>query len=497
MAVLEAISKQMSEGGSGSKIIIYTGVIFILAVFVGLIFVVFNKDYGVLFSDLEANDANSIITELDNRKIKYKIEEGGRKILVEKDKVHEIRLKIVGTVPALTGGVGFEIFDKDDFGTTEFAQKINYQRALQGELARTIMALDEVKFARVHLVLPTSSLFKRQKSESRASITLMLKQNKQLSPQQVAGIQKLVASSTPGLSADKVTILDQKGVTLMDNETDQENILAVSKKLQRKREIEEYLMQKAQAVLDQTFSGNKAYVSIDVALNFNNVKTTRQQVIPSVEKDSNISRKKEVKINGVKKEKSDSTRSTVEVDYALSREIEEIISTPGSISKISVAIVAPHGLEKDQLEYVKTIVANAVGLDGKRGDLIAISEKIDRIKPAIAHTQKQTESTKTQTDMNHLVDTVSQDTEQQRYGNSVLDKISAGMHSMSVFIIKSPLLSFFVLTIVILLLLILSLFFLVKKNTGGDKSDDKKRISDEERQRLLADIKEWMVTSSK
>jgi len=178
---------------------------------------VVKDNYQVLFAQLDPQDAAAIVNELERAKVSYKLAEGGTKILVDEDLVYKMRLKLMGKGVPLRGGVGFEIFDHNDFGMTEFAQKINFQRALQGELARTIMAFDEVKFARVHLVMPESSIFKQTKSPTKASVSLLMKGDAHLSPEQIGGIQRLVAAAVPGLEAERVTILDQRGMALKLN----------------------------------------------------------------------------------------------------------------------------------------------------------------------------------------------------------------------------------------------------------------------------------------
>lgn len=148
------LKHKWSELSSLAKAGLISGVILILgSLLLGSLWLL-NDDYQILFSELNAQDASAMVTELDRMKIPYRLAEGGTAILVERDAVYKTRLKLMGKGLDLRGGVGFEIFNNADLGMTEFAQKVNFQRALQGELARTIMSLDEVKSARVHLVLP-------------------------------------------------------------------------------------------------------------------------------------------------------------------------------------------------------------------------------------------------------------------------------------------------------------------------------------------------------
>ena len=160
---------------------------------------VLRTDYQVLFSELKAQDASAMVAELDRMKVPYTISDDGGNILVAKEQVHALRMKLMGKDLPLRGAIGFELFNNSDIGMTEFAQKINYQRALQGELTRTILSLSQIRDARVLLVLPEQGLFKQATSKPKASITLMMKPNQSLRPEQVVGIQKLVSASVPGI----------------------------------------------------------------------------------------------------------------------------------------------------------------------------------------------------------------------------------------------------------------------------------------------------------
>src|SRR5262245_1063357 len=161
-------------------------------------------DYQVLFADLDPQDGASIVAELDRMKIPYRVADNGSTVLVDRESVHKTRLKLMGKGVNLKGTVGFELFNNSDFGMTEFAQKINYQRAMQGELARTIMSLDEVKLARVHLVVPESGLLRRGTAKPKASVTLALRPGAKLRPEQILGIQRLVAAGVAELEPSSV-----------------------------------------------------------------------------------------------------------------------------------------------------------------------------------------------------------------------------------------------------------------------------------------------------
>src|SRR5689334_2633275 len=163
-------------------------------------------DYSVLFSQLTQADAASIVDQLRRQKVPYVLADDGTTIEVPASQVHETRLRLMSSGMPLAGGIGFEIFDKQGLGATEQSQRVSYQRALQGELARTIATLENVKSARVHLVLPESSLFKRDKQNATAAVTLTMKPGHTIGQPQIAGVQRLVSASVPGLEPARVII---------------------------------------------------------------------------------------------------------------------------------------------------------------------------------------------------------------------------------------------------------------------------------------------------
>lgn len=194
------------------QIILAVGILGILGFVLGSVYFVFlRQPDAVLFSKLRPMDAATIVTELDKKKIPYHLADGGATILVAENQVDATRLAILSQDLPLKGSVGFELFNKSDIGLTEFAQKINYQRALQGELARTIMTMDAVDTARVHLSLPEPTIFRDDKRPAKASIALALKPGKQLALGTVAGIRRLVAAAVPDLDVGNVVVVNGEG----------------------------------------------------------------------------------------------------------------------------------------------------------------------------------------------------------------------------------------------------------------------------------------------
>lgn len=183
----------------------------VLAVLLAIYFVFLREDYALLAQDLRPEEANAIIAELKKEDVGYRLERGGTTILVPAGRADELRLAVLGSGIADPGSVGFELFNESDMGLTDFAQKVNYQRALQGELARTIMGMDGISYARVHLALPERSLFRANRSEPRAAVTVVPKAGVLFDEARIAGIQRLVASTVTDLQVQNVAVLNQRG----------------------------------------------------------------------------------------------------------------------------------------------------------------------------------------------------------------------------------------------------------------------------------------------
>lgn len=387
--MFETLRKYWEALPNRARIGLISGAASIVVVTLFLGYWLMRAEYQVLFSDLQPQDAANIVSELERMKVPYKVDENDSKILIEESKVHETRLKLMGKGVSLNGTVGFEIFDKSDYGMTEYAQKINYQRALQGELARTISSIKEVKFARVHLVMPESSIFKQNKSQPKASISLVLKNETHLMPDQIRGIQGLVAAAVPNLDPSEVSILDQRGVILSQGSIKDGGLSALNGQLEIKKDVEGYLTRKAIEVLDKAFGPGQAIISIDATLSLDNVKSTEESVVPAVinaegavgaihRKRTTVQQQPFSDVKTVEQTTAYSSSvsraqtSTSEIEYTLGRKVEQIVTTPGSISRLSISVLVPYDMEEDRLAKVKDIVAMAVGMNPKRGDAIAV-----------------------------------------------------------------------------------------------------------------------------
>jgi flagellar M-ring protein FliF len=377
------------ERSSAAKAGFALAALAVVALAVGAAVWILRDDYQPLFTDLQASDAAAITTELERQKLPYKLGDEGATVLVPADAVHATRLKVMGKGLDLKGTVGFEIFANSDFGMTEFAQRINYQRALQGELARTIMAFEEVKTARVHVVLPETGVFRKSAVRPKASVTLVMRNERRLLPEQIQGIQRLVAAAVPEMDPAAVTVLDQQGVALSRRA---DAAAEGDGGLDAKKEVEGYLARKVVAVLDKALGPGQAIVSVDVTLGHDHVKVTREDVLSAP--GGAIVRRRETTqpASGFGAAlspagdtiKSNAAATTSEVEYQLGRKVEQVVSAPGGVRRISVGVLLPSHIETQQAESLRDVIAMAVGLNPVRGDGIALSWVSPReAKPAV------------------------------------------------------------------------------------------------------------------
>lgn len=354
------------------------GVLFILAILI--YFSLYQEEFATLFEDLGQGDAAKVVEELERQGIEYQLGAGGDAIFVEAGHVDEARLRVAaeGLLPGT--GNGFELFDSVGYGASEFAQKVSYQRALQGELARTIEALPEIRAARVHIVLPERSLFSADQAFAKASVILAEEANLKLSPEQVHGIRRLVASAVDGMEISNVAVLDGKGVSLdgaMASEPTEH-----SANLSFKKQYEDYLLGKAERILTQAFGFGNALANVDVMLDFEEIQTTEERYLPG-STDGNrgvlLTSRTEKQYTDLSsnEQKSDDpnsllTSESVQNEYKVGRLVEQKITDIGSVKKLSVSVMIPKASTDQQTEAVRSLVAAALGIELERGDQIVV-----------------------------------------------------------------------------------------------------------------------------
>ena len=249
--------------------------------FGSLIFWNTRPEYQVLFSNLSPEDAGDIANKLKEKKILYQVTQSGTAVLVPREHVYDTRLALASEGLPKGGGVGFEVFDRTNLGTTDFVQKLNYQRALSGELTRTIKQFKEIDQARVHIVTPKDSLFVEEQRKPTASVLVKTRSGMTLGPPQVEGIIHLVASAVEGLEPNNVTVVDQTGKMLSKKNDASPAGLLTTSQLDYQRNIEEGLKKKIQGMLEGVVGPDKAIARVSADLDFQQVNITEERFDPS------------------------------------------------------------------------------------------------------------------------------------------------------------------------------------------------------------------------
>ncbi len=346
-----------------------------------------DDEFGVLFSNLTVEDAATIITRLKEENLKYKLENDGQTILIKKDLIFEKRLVLAAEGLPENGSVGYEIFDKNNIGLTDFVQQLNYKRALEGELARTIRNIDYVKFVRVHIMVPKPSLFIEDEKPTTASVMLHLEKRRKLTQAQIDGIANLVASSVEGLALDKVAIVDSHGKVLSKNRERNNLVELTSSQLDLQIKVEQYLENKLATLLRGVVGQDNYIVRVSTTLNFDQIERTSESYDPesatirSQESDTQGSADP-----GATQPQSDNTIT----NYEISKSVERMVGGIGRVERQSVAVMvngtfaippgAPEGAAPqyvprtdEEIKNITTLVQNAIGFDAGRGDQVQVT----------------------------------------------------------------------------------------------------------------------------
>jgi flagellar M-ring protein FliF len=374
----------------------FLAVSIVLALIIGAVTVglwVRHVSYGVLYARLPAEEAGQVIDQLDQMKVPYRLSEGGSAILVPANKVHDIRLRLAADgLPR--GAVGFELFDKVNLGMTDFLQKVNYRRALEGELAKSIATLKEVAAVRVHIVIPENRLFTEDQKSPTASVILKIAPVGSLDRSRVAGITHLVASAVEGLDPQRVAVIDQNGTLLSTGQDDASLGGASNRQLELQQSVEGYLQQKAQSLLDGVLGPRKALVRVNATLNFEQAEKTVEQYDPdnlAIVSQEQTTEKTSGGTAGTESSGAggQSTRESSLINYEVNRTLQKIVSAVGAISRLSVSVIVD-GVRKDsvpgtagqasvveprpqeELDRISALVKAAIGFQTERNDAIEV-----------------------------------------------------------------------------------------------------------------------------
>ncbi|MGZ3634400.1 MAG: flagellar basal-body MS-ring/collar protein FliF [Syntrophales bacterium] len=390
-------------------------------------------EYRVLFSNLNSEDAGNIVTRLQEKKVPYKMSAAGDSILVPSEKISEMRLELASLGLPQGGGVGFEIFDSKPLGATEFVQQLNYQRALQGELSRTINGLDEIQQSRVHLAIPKKSLFIEDQKKPTASVIVKLKSGRTLRPPQIEGIVHLVASSVEGMNPSDVMVVDNSGKVLSKIQDESKLARMSNSQVEYQRNFEKDLTGRVQSMLEKVVGEGRAVVRVSADLDFRITEKTEEKYDPeepvmrSMQRQSQKSSSTAATAGGQSsvapvggkqagataakqgtgnerldeivalvsgkqagttagKQGTGSERLDEVVNYEINKVVSKTVMPTGDVKKLSVAVLidGPYvkndkGVEefqprsKKELTDLEELVKKAAGFDIKRGDQVVIT----------------------------------------------------------------------------------------------------------------------------
>jgi len=375
-----------------------------IALFAFLIIQARVADYQLLYANLSEADAGSVVNWLKTQNIPYQLKNGGKNIWISADKLYDTRLNLAANGLPAGGGVGFEIFDKQSFALTDYVQKVNHTRALQGELARTITSLAPVESTRVHLAIPERRLFKNQQKKTTASVIVSLAHGQELSSDQVQGILHLVSGSISGLTPENVKVIDSTGVVLDGQNRPDDDTLLSADMLSFQQDVERRLELRAQDLLDTIMGKNKAMVRVTAALDFAKVEKTQElydseePVIRSEQLNQESSGiQSSGGIPGVQSNlqgnldsqgsnEPPTSKTSRTTNYEISKTISRIVNPVGTIKSLSVSILVADRIVRDQenekdniiplskeeLKSIEKMVASALGILPERGDIINV-----------------------------------------------------------------------------------------------------------------------------
>ncbi|MCG3723696.1 flagellar basal-body MS-ring/collar protein FliF [Vibrio cincinnatiensis] len=338
-----------------------------------LLWWLYQPEYEVLFDDLAQSDAAEITQSLKAMELPYSLENNGTTIKVDKRRIDDTRLELTSEQLLLTKPVGFEIFNDTDFGLTEFAQKVNYQRALEGELARTLTTNKQFKHARVHLSLPEKRAFQREEDLTKAAVTIVTVDQSRLTAQQVMGIQSLVAASVPSLEKDNVTVLDGRGEAYHFSDT----VLDVSgsgdMRLDYQKKLETYFEQKVSRILAPVFGAEHLQIGVNATLDFNKIRSQKQELTtPEGEYSGYLKRRIEKRDQSKQPKVKDVENMSVEQEFAFGSETIETEKAAGQLSRLTVAVLINSRITEHDLKSVRELIAATVGIDPIRGDQLTV-----------------------------------------------------------------------------------------------------------------------------
>ena len=394
-----------------------------VAIIVAMVLWAKAPDYRTLFSNLSDQDGGAIVTQLTQMNIPYRFTEGSGAIEVPADKVHELRLRLAQQGLPKGGAVGFELLDQEKFGISQFSEQVNYQRGLEGELARTIETLGPVKRARVHLAMPKPSLFVREQKSPSASVTVNLEPGRALDEGQISAVVHLVSSAVAGLPPGNVTLVDQGGHLLTQSNTSSRDLNDAQ--LKYASDVEGRIQRRIESILSPIVGNGNVHAQVTAQLDFANKEQTEEQYRPNGDASQAVLRSRQLneseqigsgypggvpgalsnqpapanaapistppanQQNAQNTQTTNNTNSNVPrntqrnetSNYEVDRTIRHTKLNVGDVQRLSVAVVVnyralpdgkPLPLTTEQMKQIEDLTREAMGFSDKRGDTLNV-----------------------------------------------------------------------------------------------------------------------------
>jgi flagellar M-ring protein FliF len=438
---LKTLSATLTVAQRISLVLTFVGVVALVS---GSAYLMNKQDYVLLFSELDAESAADVVGRLKTAKVPYQLTDGGKSVRVPQSRADELRLDFASQGMPGSGRIGFEIFDKLSFGATEFLEQVNFRRALEGEIARTISTIAEVSSARVHIAIAKSSLFESREQPAKASVVLKLKGNRVLSASTARGISGLVASAVEGLRPESVVILDSHGRSLTKPSEDPDGSLGAPS-MERQLAVERDLTTRLVALLDPVVGPDRVRVNVSARLNAQTEEQTEERWDPNTavvrsrqtSADTTTVGNPMGGVAGVRGNQPDAApatppatpagappapppeipkvvsdaklagRSAETTNYEISHTTRRTVKPKGEIARLSVAVILDDKLElitgkdgvvtrkykpreREELQRIQNSVSAAAGVDTARGDQLTVENIAFDDRPVVDEVVKPT-----------------------------------------------------------------------------------------------------------
>ncbi|PAU94626.1 flagellar M-ring protein FliF [Aliifodinibius salipaludis] len=403
--------KEFLEPLSTAQRTLFFGLVGAILIFAGTVFYwALSPSYTLLFGSLEQGAAQQIVTELDERGVNYELDNGGQSIYVPGERVDQLRLELAPLGAPQSDMKGYELFDNNSLGMTDYMQQLNNKRALEGELSRSVNSLQQVKSSRVHLVLPERSPFQETTVKASASVLLTLKRGERLNKTRVEGITSLIAGSVEGLEAKDVTIVDHAGNRLTDDKQGNSGFASEESWMKSEQKTEDYLTRRGQTMLDRVLGPGNSIVRVSVDQNFDSLVRESNKIDPesrtliSEQRDEQVQTQEGSElvpideftpvnergetsiVSSNENESSSRTRN-----YEVSETKEVYKKAQGEITNISASVLVNHKqietvneggetvyetepYSEEELQEFREVITSALGIQAQRGDEITIRQ---------------------------------------------------------------------------------------------------------------------------